>query len=288
MSGILFRMRIIPIRPQLLQLLRIKRITMSLDVTSSIAVWLAVLSGVVTILGTLYGLFLAVTQRRMDMNARLNDAALIAVRRSEAAVVRPLLRERLLAVVDATETTTNNTSMSSGIDSWQRRARTFAALQRSMSLTEVEKHMAHEYALNNLVSYLRRTPNPPLRVQTQSELNRHAVRLSELIENAYNLRPRLGTELIHALGEFARGVDVCQTAVPLPPPPPPPHHPFQTIQTRVNAYDVEDDVHLLSSSSHHLRCPSPFPPSPSLFIPSPEPSMVETATDLTIGYDKSR
>lgn len=176
---------------------------MSLDVTGSVVVWLAVLSGILTMLGTAYGLFLAVTQRRMDTNNRLNEAALIAVRRAEAAVVRPLLRERLLAIVEAD----GDPSTHPTLNAWQRRARTFAALQRSMTLTDAEKHTAHRYAVNNLVSHLRRIPNPPLCVETQQELNRHAVRLSELVENAYNIRPRLGAELIRALGEFARGTD---------------------------------------------------------------------------------
>lgn len=181
---------------------------MSLDVAGSLVVWLAILSGILTILGTTYGLFLAVTQRRMDTNNRLNEAALISVRRAEAAIVRPILRERLLSVIEADSDDLSPVML----DAWQRRARTFAALQRSMSLSDTEKHTAHRYAINNLVSHLRRTPNPPLRVQTQGELNRHAVRLSELVENAYNLRPRLGAELIRSLGEFARGIDV---SVPL-------------------------------------------------------------------------
>ncbi len=82
-----------------------------------------------------------------------------------------------------------------------------------MALTESEKHAAHRHALNNLVAQLRRSSHPPLRVRSPRELQKHSVRLSELIENAYNMRLRPGADLIRSLGEFCRGVDVGWTTV---------------------------------------------------------------------------
>jgi hypothetical protein len=172
--------------------------------TIGITIWLAIMTGCITFLGTSYGLYLTVSQHRIETAVRLHEAAAIAVRRAEAAVVRPLLRDRMLTMIEETTGGATSGGQGGGGGSVVRaRMLLFAALQRRLVLSASEKQDAHQYAVGDLVTQLRRNPNPPLRVKTSADLDRHAVRLSELVENAFNLRPRLSTEMIRALGDFS-------------------------------------------------------------------------------------
>jgi hypothetical protein len=66
----------------------------------SIGVWLAIATGVVTGLGTMFAIWREWQQFRQNQVARLNSAAIVAVRRTEAAVVRPLLTLRMMDAVN--------------------------------------------------------------------------------------------------------------------------------------------------------------------------------------------
>ena len=59
-----------------------------------LAVWFGIATGIVTILGTLYGIWREWQIRRQQQATRLATAAASAVRRAEATVVRPLLTDR--------------------------------------------------------------------------------------------------------------------------------------------------------------------------------------------------
>lgn len=178
--------------------------------STAVTTWLAVLTGGLTIAGSVYGFVVNMTQRRMDASRRLNDAAAVAVRRTEGAVVRPLLRDRLQdAIVDHAAAAMATRGMDGGPhadeDRFVARMKLFVELQRRMSLTEAEKNEAHRAAVSNLVTQLRLSPHPPIPVKTERDLEQHAVRLSELIESAYNQRPRPGGDMIRSLAEFCNG-----------------------------------------------------------------------------------
>lgn len=179
---------------------------------TDITAWLAVLTGVLTITGTLYGYLSNLKHRRIDRSRRLNEAAAVAVRRTEGSLIRPMLRTRLHeTVVEHASAMTRMRGPGIGDfpdDPLLVRMQLFVSLQRRMALTETEKNEAHRTAVSNLVAHLRLSPHSPISIKTTKDLERNSVRLSELIENAYNLRPRPGGEMIRSLAEFCLGTGV--------------------------------------------------------------------------------
>jgi hypothetical protein len=67
----------------------------------TVALCMGVITGVLTAVVTAYGLHRTWQDRRREQRARLADAARVAVRITDAAYVRPLLRARLEACVQA-------------------------------------------------------------------------------------------------------------------------------------------------------------------------------------------
>ena len=170
-----------------------------MSVEQTAGVWIAILVGAVTALGTLYGIYHTWQQWRQDRVHRLSQAALLAVRRTEATFVRPILRERLrTAVLDFLIQHPDH-----AVD-LRMRMLLFCELQRSVGLTEEEKRTAHTTAVNHLVTILRTVPAPPLHVHSDANVRRHNGRLGEQIENAYSVRPRPSATLIEQLGRFVR------------------------------------------------------------------------------------
>lgn len=174
--------------------------------TIVVTIWLSVLTGAATVVGTLYGVFMSQKQRHRDGEQRMRVLADIAVRRTEAAFVRPIIRQRMLTVLTQEEDNANSNHSSDGGGALHRRVRLFVALEKGIRLTEPEKASAHRSAINHLVVLLRAAPNPPLNINGESQMRRHAVYLSGLIEAAYGLRPRLAAEAIRSVGEFCHGI----------------------------------------------------------------------------------
>lgn len=179
-----------------------------MDVAASATIWLAVLGSILTAVGTMYGMVRTYLEWRLDKARRLNDAAAIAVRRTEAAFVRPLLKERMLEVLQSVPPVSSSTG-----SVIEYRSRLFCALQRCVGLRCDEKKKAQEDAVRFLVEHLRAMPSPPLRLKTDRDVARYHGRLRELVELAYNLRPRPSADMIRGVGEFCR-VDVEVVAPP--------------------------------------------------------------------------
>lgn len=163
--------------------------------TTDVNLWIAVCTGALTFVASSYGMFRTFQQRRLDAEKRLFDAATVAVRRVEAAYVRPILRNRSLMVINELIQHPHASS-----DPLIFRMNLFCALQHRVCLTAVEKEIAHQTAVDNLVEQLRGMPNPPLRVGKDPQ--QHQARLGGLVEIAYNMRPRPSGDMIQQLGGF--------------------------------------------------------------------------------------
>ena len=68
-------------------------------VVDDIGIWVAVVTGIVTGLGAIYGLWREWQSYRQNQTQRLSNAATVAVRRAEASIMRPLLGERLIDTI---------------------------------------------------------------------------------------------------------------------------------------------------------------------------------------------
>lgn len=104
-----------------------------------------------------YTTFRAVETRRVERQARLAQAAVVAVRRTEAGFVRPLLRDRMAEAV------ASYLARRAGEPPLHLRLQLFSELQRAVALTDEEKRVAHTVAVNHLVTLLRSMPSAPLR-----------------------------------------------------------------------------------------------------------------------------
>ena len=179
---------------------------------ATFGIWVAVSAGIVTAVATLYGIYREWQAYRQNQTVRLSNAAMVAVRRAEANVVRPLLRDRMAATVQRVLETTSRCVDETPSDSARFRARLFCELHSGMRLTEAEKRTAHTTATNNLIAALRVMPSPPLRVDTDEQVTKHDGLLQELAENAYSTRLRPSVDLLQQLSLFIGVV-----GVPTPP-----------------------------------------------------------------------
>lgn len=160
--------------------------------------WVAIAVGIVTAVGTLYGVYREWQAYRQNQAQRLSSAAAVAVRRAEANVVRPLLRDRMADTVKTFVTSETGRAR----DPVSYRALLFCALHTGMRLTDEEKQQAHITATNNLIAALRVMPSPPLRVASDAQVRKHNGLLQELVENAYSARLRPSIDLLQQLALF--------------------------------------------------------------------------------------
>lgn len=235
----------------------------------SAAIWIGVLTAVVTVLGSLYTIYREWQQWRQNQARRLDDAATVAVRRTEASFVRPRLTDRLghaLTTFVATHPTD---------DPVRFRTLLFAELNRRVRLTEDEKTEARETGVRNLVSAMRTAPSPPLKVFTAEQVQEHRGRLLELVENAYGLRPRASADLIRQLANFCAAGDHHHQAV---------LHAAPTVGVPEESWMVDSDdeqvvrrVVLVGKKKNHRPATRAPPTSPTTELsPLPSPSCVPT------------
>ena len=163
----------------------------------SVGVWLAIATGVVTGLGTSFAIWREWQAYRQNQVTRLGSAATVAVRRTEAAVVRPLLSERMSTIV------ARFVQEHQGLGHTHFRTLLFCDLYDSLRLSETEKELAKKTAVNHLVDLLRAMPSPPIRIKTDGQLKKHWHAITEQVETAYSLRPRPAAELLGQMAQFS-------------------------------------------------------------------------------------
>ena len=166
------------------------------DWMGPVGVWVAVGTGIVTGLAALFGLYREWWTFRQRQADRLLDAATVAVRRAEATIVRPLLRQRL------TEALGRAVEDYRHLDALRFRVLLFRDLQCALYLTDGEKRLANDTAVNLLVAQLRAMPSPPLRVDSDRDTARANRRLRELVETTYSLRRRPNVDMLQQLAYF--------------------------------------------------------------------------------------
>ena len=164
---------------------------------SNIGYWLAIATGIVTGFGTVYGLWREWQMFRQNQVTRLVNAANIAVRRTEASVVRPILSERMA------DTIVSFVSSHPDCDPIRFRTLLFRDLYRSMKLNADEKEIAKRTACNHLISLLQGMPTPPLRVKKDSQIKKNLPVIEEQVETAYGLRLRPSLDLMQQLASFS-------------------------------------------------------------------------------------
>lgn len=167
---------------------------------TTLGVWVAVSTGIVTALGALYGVYREWQAYRQNQVQRLANAAMVAVRRAEANLVRPLLRERMTDTIQ--RFATRPAPRGDGLNEVTFRVLLFCELHDGMRLTDAEKKQAHTVATNHLIAALRAMPSPPVHVYTDSQVTKHSGLLQELVENAYSTRIRPNTDLLQQLALF--------------------------------------------------------------------------------------
>lgn len=172
--------------------------------TGGLAVWLPLVTGLLTVVVTVYGLHRTWQDRRRERRARLADLARVAVRVTEATYVRPLLRGRLEASVRRFlgDHEHRRGAAAQGRPSTARLL-LFCQLLDDVGLTPEEKAEARTRAFNQLVDLLRGSPSPPVNVRGDARLARETPRLFRALELAYNLCPRPAQAMIADLGAFA-------------------------------------------------------------------------------------
>jgi hypothetical protein len=170
--------------------------------SDTVGIWIAIGAGVVATMGSCYGIYREWQQRRLNQITRLNDAATMAVRRTEAEFVRPILSERLSKTVQQFTTLYSPES-----DHLRFRALLFADLHGKVRLSVDEKAHAKLTATNHFIRILKSMPNPPIALHTARDEAQKNGTLIELIELAYGLRPRPSTELTQQLALFC-GTDI--------------------------------------------------------------------------------
>ena len=133
---------------------------------------------------------------RQNQVTRLNTAAMVAVRRTEAQIVRPILSERMAVCIGSF------TDNHPDLDPLRFRVLLFRELHQQMRLGEEEKSRARINAINHLVDILQVMPHPPVKVKTDKQVSKQQGCLHECIETAYSLRPRPSAELLEQLAVF--------------------------------------------------------------------------------------
>lgn len=131
----------------------------------------------------------------------MNEAAAIAVRQTEGKYVRPILKDRLVELLQILAT-----DCAASSDPLHYRIQIFTTLQQRMGLSSEEKQTAKKKAVQFLVDHLRSVPNPPIHVQTDADVAKQRGKLDELIETAYNLRPRPHTDMLTSFAMFCHGI----------------------------------------------------------------------------------
>ena len=169
---------------------------MSDSLPVNIGVWLGVMTGIVTGLGSAFAIWREWQTYRQNQITRLSNAAMTAVRRTEANVVRPLLAERMSDTIEKFITIHKQE------DTVRFRVLLFSDLYRNMRLTEDEKKVAKATAVNHLIEILRGMPSTPLKIVTEEQLNKQIRTIQEQIENAYSSRPRPTIDLLQHIGMF--------------------------------------------------------------------------------------
>ena len=91
------------------------------------------------------------------------------------------------------------------LDAVRFRALLFRDLQCSLCLTEEEKKLAHDTAINLLFGLLRSMPDPPVRVDSDRQSARANKHLREVVETAYSLRLRPSADMLQQLAYFCGG-----------------------------------------------------------------------------------
>ena len=167
-----------------------------------VAVWFGIATGIVTALATVYGVWREWQTRRQQQATRLATAAASAVRRTEATIVRPLLTERM------GDTISVFVQQHPLEDPTRFRTLLFRHLQQSMQLSEEEKLLAKQTAVNILITTLQGMPSAPLRVKSDDDINKNLKKIQEAVETAYGIRPRPTVEMLNNLATFCGGTVV--------------------------------------------------------------------------------
>lgn len=175
--------------------------------SDAVGIWIVIATGVVAIMGSLYGLYKEWQQRRINQTVRLNDAAMLAVRNAEASFVRPLLTNRLAETLK--QFTTEHID---DPDHLHFRALLFVELHRGVQISKDEKAHAKLLATNVFISIMKCMPNPPIKIHTDADEIQHAGRISEVLELAYSLRTRPSVDLMQQVAVFCSGATFRETA----------------------------------------------------------------------------
>ena len=170
---------------------------MSLE--NSVAVWFGIGTGIITAVATLYGIWREWQTRRQLQATRLATAASSAVRRTEATIVRPLLTERM------GDTISVFVQQHPSEDPTGFRILLFRHLQLSMQLSEEERLLAKQAAVNILITTLQGMPSAPVRVTSDDDITKNLKTINEAVETAYGLRPRPTVEMLNNLATFCGG-----------------------------------------------------------------------------------
>ena len=81
----------------------------------------------------------------------------------------------------------------------------FRHLQLSMQLSEEEKLLAKQTAVNILITTLQGMPSAPVRVTSDDDITKNLKTINEAVETAYGLRPRPTVEMLNNLATFCGG-----------------------------------------------------------------------------------
>lgn len=167
----------------------------------ALTIALPILTGLVGIVVSVYGMMRARREARVAGWSRLLDVAGVAIRQSEAQVVRPILRDRMVEAMHLSLARRRDFP-----DPLHYRIHLLATLEGHIGLSREEKERAFTTALQYLVALLRTMPKPPLDVTTDADVAQHRGELVHVIEVAYNSRPRATGERIRVIGEFCHNI----------------------------------------------------------------------------------
>ena len=197
------------------------------DMSDDVGYWIAVITGIVTCFVTLYGMWREWQAFRQNQTNRLSTAATVAVRRTDAAYVRPLLTGRMSDTINAF------LPSHPGEDALRFRTLLFRNLVLSMQLTsrsgvvpppvarrtknasQSERPPTISFICCNPFACIPKgngpsIPSPPIRVRSDAEIHRNMQKLEEQIETAY--KSGCTARFVHS----ATACDPDGQSVPLP------------------------------------------------------------------------
>lgn len=163
----------------------------------SVTIWLPLMTGIITILLTLFGIYKGRQDRRKQRQLLLAQLAVVAVRLTGATYVRPRLKERIEIIIED-----EGSKRSPNVDNDVWRMRLFCRLQRDVGLTTAEKSEARTISFNNLVNSIRSHATPPIDINSDKKLNQCTGLLYHEVETAYNLNPQQSNVMIMDLAAF--------------------------------------------------------------------------------------